>query len=124
MANELATRLTDYAAGLSHRVLDAFDPSERRQNYIYIQRVLADLRLCERSELGRSFDSTAEASGRSTGICLRNGPGRCWIRSDFHGPGFQPTWQITHLLINSLVIYEPKAVRMGLMQLYNSIPVS
>ncbi|HEU5401034.1 MAG TPA: hypothetical protein VFU86_06730 [Terriglobales bacterium] len=60
VANELATRLPDYATGLSPRVLDAFDPPERREKYITIQRVLANLRLRERAELGRAFESTAE----------------------------------------------------------------
>ncbi|MFZ0979720.1 MAG: hypothetical protein WAN23_09995 [Candidatus Acidiferrales bacterium] len=72
VANELATRLTSYAAGLSPRVLDAFDPSERRQNYINIQRVLANLRLRERAELGRAFDSTTEKlRGKAQGFVYR-----------------------------------------------------
>ncbi len=72
VANELATRLTDYAAGLSPRVLDAFDPPERRQNYINIQRVLTNLRLRERAELGRAFDSTAEKlRGETQGFVYR-----------------------------------------------------
>jgi hypothetical protein len=60
VANELATRLPDYATGLSPNVLAAFDQFEGRQKYIEMQRVLANLRLRERAELGRAFDSTAE----------------------------------------------------------------
>jgi len=59
VANELATRLPGYATGLSPTVLAAFDQTEGRQNYIEMQRVLANLRLRERVELGRAFDSTA-----------------------------------------------------------------
>jgi hypothetical protein len=59
VANELATRLPDYATGLPPTLLAAFDQSEQRQNYIEMQRVLANLRLRERAELGRAFDSTA-----------------------------------------------------------------
>ncbi len=60
VANELATRLSDYAVGLTPRLLDGFDPPERRRKYIEMQRVLADLRLRERAELGRAFASTVE----------------------------------------------------------------
>lgn len=42
VANELAKRLPDYAAGLSPEVLRAFDQPEQRRNYIEMQRVLAD----------------------------------------------------------------------------------
>ena len=60
VANELATRLPHYAAGLPPGLLAAFDPVEQRQNYIRIQSVLANLRLRERAELGRAFEYTAE----------------------------------------------------------------
>ena len=59
VANELAKRLPSYAAGLSPEVLRAFDQPEQRRNYIEMQRVLADLRLRERAELGRAFENTA-----------------------------------------------------------------
>ncbi|HVH72989.1 MAG TPA: hypothetical protein VNB49_18020 [Candidatus Dormibacteraeota bacterium] len=58
VANELATRLPSYAVGLSPEVLAAFDAPEQRQNYIGMQGVLANLRLQERVELGRAFEST------------------------------------------------------------------
>lgn len=60
VANELATRLPHYAAGLPPGLLAAFDPVEQRQNYIRIQSVLANLRLRERAELGRAFEYTTE----------------------------------------------------------------
>ena len=60
VANELATRLPHYAAGLPPGLLAAFDSVEQRQNYIRIQSVLANLRLRERAELGRAFEYTAE----------------------------------------------------------------
>jgi hypothetical protein len=59
VANELARRLPDYAAGLSPEVLRAFDQSEQRRSYIEMQRVLANLRLRERAGLGHAFESTA-----------------------------------------------------------------
>jgi hypothetical protein len=58
VANELASRLPNYQAGLSPQDIAAFDPEDKRQNYLELQRVLADLRLRERAELGAAFEST------------------------------------------------------------------
>jgi hypothetical protein len=60
VAYELATRRPDYAVGLSPEVRTSFDPTDKRQNYIEMQRLLASFRLRERAELGFAFDSTAQ----------------------------------------------------------------
>jgi hypothetical protein len=56
VAHELATRLPNYEAGLSPELVAAFDPPEKRRNYLEILRLLASFRLRERSELGVAFD--------------------------------------------------------------------
>lgn len=68
VADELATRLPDYAASTPEPLLAHFDPPDARVGYLKMQDVLAGLRLCERVELGRVFDGVisklrAEASG-------------------------------------------------------------
>jgi hypothetical protein len=60
VAHELATRRPGYEVGLSTDLHAAFDPTEKRQNYLEMQRLLASLRLRERAELGFAFDSTAQ----------------------------------------------------------------
>jgi hypothetical protein len=63
VANELSTRHSDWEIGLSPETLSLFDPSDKRQNYLKIQRVLANLRLRERAELGRAFHETSVRVG-------------------------------------------------------------
>jgi hypothetical protein len=60
VANELATRLPDFAKGLPAKVLKAFDCPENRENYLKMQLVLANLRLRERAELGRAFNGAVQ----------------------------------------------------------------
>ena len=60
VAHELATRLPNHSTGLSPEIAAAYDPSENRRHYLEMQRVLANLRLRERAELGYAFDSTAQ----------------------------------------------------------------
>jgi hypothetical protein len=55
VADQLATRRQDYAAGLSPEALAAYDAPDKRTNYLRMQAVLANLSLRERSELGRAF---------------------------------------------------------------------
>jgi hypothetical protein len=63
VADELATRLPNYAEGVPDPLLRAYDPPDRRQNYLEVQAALSDLRLRERSELGRVFHGTIERLG-------------------------------------------------------------
>ncbi len=67
VADQLATRLPNYADGLSPQAIAEFDPPINRQNYLEMQRVLAELRLRERAEMGRAFDRVikkVEADGQ------------------------------------------------------------
>ena len=54
VADQLATRRDDYAAGLSPEALARYDAPDSRANYLKMQAVLASLGLRERSELGTS----------------------------------------------------------------------
>lgn len=58
VADQLATRRHDYAVVLSAEALARCDAPDKRINYLRLQAVLADLRLRERSELGRAFEDT------------------------------------------------------------------
>jgi hypothetical protein len=60
VADQLATRRHDYAAGLSAEALARYDAPENRTNYLKMQAVLANLALRERSELGRAFSGAIE----------------------------------------------------------------
>ena len=55
VADQLATRRHDYAAGLSAEALARYDAPDNRANYLKMQAVLANLGLRERSELGSAF---------------------------------------------------------------------
>ena len=55
MADELATRLPDYAVDVPKPLLAHFDPPEARAGYLKMQGVLAGLRLRERAKLGEAF---------------------------------------------------------------------
>jgi hypothetical protein len=55
IADALAERATTYAAGLSPEMAARFDDLANRRNYLMMQTELCDLRLHERSELGRCF---------------------------------------------------------------------
>jgi len=67
VADQLATRQTDYATGLSADALAQYDAPDNRSNYLRMQAVLADLRLRERSALGRAFEETAQHREQSGG---------------------------------------------------------
>jgi hypothetical protein len=69
VADALATRNPNFAEGLSPELLAAFDPADQRRNYLEIQGALSDLRLRERSELGRAFRGAIEKlSGEPQGF--------------------------------------------------------
>ena len=55
VGHELATRSATCLDGLPADLLAKFDPSEKRQNYLLMQEVIADLPLRERAELSRQF---------------------------------------------------------------------
>src|SRR6266481_2780772 len=61
VADQLATRLADYASGLPHDILAAFDEPDDRKHYLQMQGILANLRLRERAELGRALSQAVEA---------------------------------------------------------------
>ena len=60
VADQLATRRADYAAGLPAEALAAYDGPDNRNNYLTMQAVLADLGLRQRSELGRAFEGVMQ----------------------------------------------------------------
>lgn len=60
VADELATRDPNYAKGLPASLLAAYDPPDQREIYLQMQAALADLRLRERTELGRALQSVVE----------------------------------------------------------------
>lgn len=69
VADALATRNPNFAEGLSPELLAAYDPTHQRRNYLEIQAALSDLRLRERSELGRAFRGAIDKlSGESQGF--------------------------------------------------------
>jgi hypothetical protein len=55
VGHELATRSATCLDGLPPELLTKFDVSEKRQNYLLMQEVIADLPLRERAELGKQF---------------------------------------------------------------------
>lgn len=55
VGHELATRSATCLEGLPTELLTKFDVSEKRQNYLLMQEVIADLPLRERAELGKQF---------------------------------------------------------------------
>jgi hypothetical protein len=65
VADQLATRRHDYAAGLSAEALARYDAPDSRANYLKMQAVLANLGLRERSELGSAFLGAIEKFGDS-----------------------------------------------------------
>jgi len=60
VADQLATRRQDYAAGLSAEALAWYDAPDQRSSYLEMQAVLANLRLRERSKLGHAFHGAIE----------------------------------------------------------------
>jgi hypothetical protein len=60
LADELANRNPKYAEGLPPALLAPYDPLARRPSYLEMQAALADLRLRERSELGRALHGARE----------------------------------------------------------------
>jgi hypothetical protein len=72
VADELATRNPSCAEGVAKSLLAAYDPSTQRQNYVEMQAALADLRLRERAELGRAFQSAIErVAQKDQGLTFR-----------------------------------------------------
>lgn len=72
VADELASRNPKFAEGVSPRLLAAYDPADKRQNYLEMQAALADLRLRERVELGRAFHGTIEhVADKGQGLTFR-----------------------------------------------------
>jgi len=72
VADELASRNPGFSEGVPPELLAAYDPSDRRRNYLDMQAALADLRLRERAELGRAFYGTIEqVAGKAEGLKFR-----------------------------------------------------
>jgi hypothetical protein len=59
VGHELAMRSASSLEGLSPELTAMYDASERRQNYVLMQELIADLPLRERAELGRQFDAVS-----------------------------------------------------------------
>ncbi|MGB7349814.1 MAG: hypothetical protein WBC66_08145, partial [Candidatus Acidiferrales bacterium] len=82
VADCLATRDPEYAQGLSDEARALFDPDGQRKNYIILQEILTDLRLRERSELGRALHTVSDrVSGQPQGIAFQAAhfDGRDWV---------------------------------------------
>jgi hypothetical protein len=78
IADELATRLPDYATKIPGQLLAHFDPPDARANYLKLQGVLAGLRLRERAELGRAFyEVISKLQHEETGFIYKS----VWIDS-------------------------------------------
>jgi len=72
VADELATRNPRFSEGVPSELLAAYDPADKRQNYLEMQAALADLRLRERAELGRAFHGAIEqVAGKGQGLTFR-----------------------------------------------------
>jgi hypothetical protein len=69
VADCLAVRDPNYAAGLPADALHLFDSDDNRKNYIMLQELLTGLRLRERAELGRAFHEVCERT-RGQAQCL------------------------------------------------------
>jgi hypothetical protein len=65
VADQLATRRTDYAVGLSAEALAQYDAPDQRTNYLKMQAVLANLGLRQRSEIGRAFQLAMQKRAQS-----------------------------------------------------------
>ena len=72
VADCLATRDPSYRDGLSERMLEAFDPIEKREKYLLLQEVIAEMRLRERAEIGSGLLGAIEKLGeQETGFTFR-----------------------------------------------------
>ncbi len=72
VADELASRNPKFSEGVPPELLAAYDPADRRQNYLEMQSALADLRLRERVELGRAFHGAIEqVASKGQGLTFR-----------------------------------------------------
>jgi hypothetical protein len=82
VADELATRLPDYATNIPEPMLAHFDPPDARTGYLKLQGVLAGLRLRERAALGQVFHEVIlKLQYEETGFIYQS----VWIDS-------QPNW--------------------------------
>jgi hypothetical protein len=72
VADELASRNPEFSEGVPPDFVAAYDPPDRRQNYLEMQAALADLRLRERAELGHALHGTVErVAGKGQGFTFR-----------------------------------------------------
>jgi hypothetical protein len=72
VADQLATRNSDYASDLSPELLASFDGPAVRKQYMQMQEVLANLRLRERAVLGRAFEGVVQSlRGNKEGFTYR-----------------------------------------------------
>jgi hypothetical protein len=72
VADELASRNPKFSEGVPPELLAAYDPADKRQNYLEMQAALADLRLRERAELGRAFHGAIDqVAGKAQGFTFR-----------------------------------------------------
>jgi hypothetical protein len=72
VADELASRNPKFSEGVPPELAAAYDPADKRQNYLEMQAALADLRLRERVELGSAFHGAIEqVAGKGQGLTFR-----------------------------------------------------
>jgi hypothetical protein len=60
VAHALSTRDPNYADGLPPELVALFDKDDERKNYLILLEILADMRLTERSSMGRQLHTVAE----------------------------------------------------------------
>jgi hypothetical protein len=72
VADELANRSPKFSEGVPPELLAAYDPADKRQNYLEVQAALADLRLRERVELGRALlGSIEQVADKGQGLTFK-----------------------------------------------------
>jgi hypothetical protein len=72
VADKLASRNPEFSEGVPPELVGAYDPSEKRRNYLAMQAALAELRLRERAELGRALHGAIEQVDRKVeGLIFR-----------------------------------------------------
>jgi len=67
VSDALAARLKDFSEGLDAQTIARFDPPDDRRSYLLMQEELCDLRLAERSALGRQFVGVMDKVEKNAG---------------------------------------------------------
>jgi hypothetical protein len=112
VADELATRLPNYAVNVPKPLLAHFDPPDARSGYLKMQGVLAGLRLRERAKLGEAFyEVISNLRPKASGFTYRS----VWLDSE-------PDWVFVFASSKGVgraeVLTRTKALMVGAMAFY------